>query len=126
MSERTRPQASVRPTEDQRARQRADRIGGAVRLPIDVARRVLPDRELPIYLTVGALAVVGVIDWPVAAAAGLGYAALRRWGGKRPRPNAATGPRQRGGEPAEDRAHRNARIRSDGEVTTSRQTMTRP
>jgi hypothetical protein len=58
----------------------ADQIAGYVLLPVSVARRVLPDRELPVYLGVGALAAVGVLEWPVAAAAGLGYAALKRWG----------------------------------------------
>jgi hypothetical protein len=35
---------------------------------------------LPAYVGVGALAVAGVVEWPVAAAAGAGVAALRRWG----------------------------------------------
>ena len=58
----------------------ADQIAGAMLLPLAVARRVLPRQELPVYLGVGALAVVGAIEWPVAVGAGLGYAALRRWG----------------------------------------------
>jgi hypothetical protein len=58
----------------------ADQVAGAMLLPLAVARRVLPRQELPVYLGVGALAVVGVIEWPVAVGAGLGYAALRRWG----------------------------------------------
>lgn len=57
----------------------ADRIGQAVLFPVAVAQRVLPERDLPVYLGAGALAVAGLIDWPVAVAAGLGYAALKRW-----------------------------------------------
>jgi hypothetical protein len=58
----------------------ADQIAGVALFPLAVARRVLPDRELPVYLGVGALAAVGAVEWPVAVAAGLGYAALKRWG----------------------------------------------
>lgn len=119
MSERTRPHAGAQHAHDSRDQQTADRIGEALRFPIDVARRVLPERELPIYLTVGALAVAGVVDWPVAAAAGLGYAALRRWGGGRQQE------REDQPEGIEDRAHRAARVRADGAVTASRRTMTR-
>lgn len=41
---------------------------------------------LPVYVGAGAAAVVGVIGWPAAAAVGVGYAALRRWGGQLPEP----------------------------------------
>lgn len=54
-------------------------VADALLLPVRVADRVLPDRELPVYLAAGALAAVGVLEWPVALAGGLGYAALRRW-----------------------------------------------
>lgn len=61
-----------------------DRVAGYLNLPFALARKVLPDRELPVYLGVGALAALGLIEWPIAAAAGLGYAALRRWGPRVP------------------------------------------
>ena len=57
----------------------ADQIAMAVLLPVDVARRVLPENGTPVYLGIGALALVDLIDWPVALAAGLGYYALKRW-----------------------------------------------
>ena len=38
-----------------------------------------PANPVPIYLGVAALAVTGVVSWPVAVAAGCGYAAFRRW-----------------------------------------------
>ena len=54
---------------------------GAVRAPVTVARRVAPVAHgLPVYLGLGGLAAVGVVEWPIAAAAGAGFAALRRWG----------------------------------------------
>jgi ribosomal protein S25 len=50
-------------------------------IPITVARRVIPAKNgIPLYVGVGALAVVGAVEWPVAAAAGAGIAVLRRWG----------------------------------------------
>ncbi|HEY9391166.1 MAG TPA: hypothetical protein VIR27_15545 [Mycobacteriales bacterium] len=130
MTEQTRPRTVARQVRDrrveqveraERTEQAADRIGEAIRFPLTVARRILPDRELPVYLGMGALAVAGVIDWPVAAAAGLGYAAFRRWGGS------SEGPQQRveQGEEREGQARRAERIRSDGQVSGSRHTMTR-
>ncbi|WP_190814200.1 hypothetical protein [Saccharopolyspora pogona] len=65
----------------------ADQIAAAVLLPVDVARRVLPENGLPVYLGIGALVLVDLIEWPVAVAAGLGYYVLKRW---RPQ-SAATG-----------------------------------
>jgi hypothetical protein len=51
------------------------------KLPTSVARRVVSTKNgLPVYLGIGGLAVIGAAEWPVAAAAGVGYAALRRWG----------------------------------------------
>jgi len=60
---------------------------GVVSVPVGQARRVL-DRKggLPVYLGAGALAVVGALEWPVAAGVGLGYAGLRRWGPRLPEP----------------------------------------
>lgn len=57
----------------------AETIAGVVALPLDVARKVFPQRGLPVYLGIVALTIVNVIDWPVAVAAGLGYVALREW-----------------------------------------------
>jgi hypothetical protein len=57
----------------------AEAIADAVLLPVNVARRVLPDRGLPVYLGIGALIVADVIEWPVAVAAGLGYVVLKGW-----------------------------------------------
>jgi hypothetical protein len=51
----------------------------ATRGPLDAVRGVLPDSPIPVALGVGALAVGGAIEWPVAGAIGLGYLALRRW-----------------------------------------------
>jgi hypothetical protein len=61
----------------------------AVKVPVAVARRVVPTRGgLPVYLGLGGLAVVGAVEWPLAAAAGVSFAALRRWGPLRPAPAA--------------------------------------
>ncbi|HWG26155.1 hypothetical protein [Actinospica sp.] len=59
----------------------ADAAAALVRTPVTVARRVAPmGHGLPVYLGLGGLAVLGAVEWPVAAAAGVGFAALRRWG----------------------------------------------
>ena len=50
-------------------------------LPFAVAQRVLPSSSKPVLLGAGALALAGVIEWPVAGAVGLAYLALR---GSRP------------------------------------------
>jgi len=77
----------------------ADRIfsaaAGIVTTPIAVARQVLPAKGgMPLYAGLGALAVVGIIDWPVAAAAGAGYALARYWTRQEPQmgPRAADTP----------------------------------
>ena len=52
-----------------------------------VARRVAPmGHGLPVYLGLGGLAALGAVEWPLAAAAGVGFAALRRWGPLRGNP----------------------------------------
>jgi hypothetical protein len=51
--------------------------GGAALL--SAAQRLLPDSPMPAVLGGSALALAGVIEWPVVAAIGLGYVALRRW-----------------------------------------------
>ncbi|MBP8533509.1 hypothetical protein [Streptomyces sp. MK37H] len=58
--------------------------GGAAKVamkPIEVARRVLPAKGgLPLYVGLGALGAVEVIEWPVAVGIGVGYAVLRKGG----------------------------------------------
>ncbi|MCQ8188599.1 hypothetical protein [Streptomyces rugosispiralis] len=58
--------------------------GGAARVamkPIEMARRVLPAKGgLPLYVGLGALGAVEVIEWPVALGIGVGYAVLRKGG----------------------------------------------
>ncbi|MFC5139842.1 hypothetical protein ACFPK1_16495 [Actinomycetospora rhizophila] len=39
----------------------------------------LPANPVPVYLGITALAVTGLVSWPVAVAAGCGYAAFRHW-----------------------------------------------
>jgi hypothetical protein len=63
---------------------RLEQAATALTLPWTVARQLLPDNPVPVALGAGALAVAGIIEWPVAAAIGLGYAALRRWRAPRP------------------------------------------
>ncbi|WP_445515782.1 hypothetical protein [Streptomyces sp. NEAU-174] len=58
--------------------------GGAAKAamkPIEVARRVLPAKGgLPLYVGLGALGAVEIIEWPVAIGIGVGYAVLRKGG----------------------------------------------
>lgn len=56
----------------------------AVALPFTLAGQLIPDNVVPVALGAGALAIVGMIEWPAAVAATLGYLALRRW--RRPSP----------------------------------------
>jgi hypothetical protein len=59
----------------------------AVSVPVTAAQRVLPAKGgLPLYLGLGALGVAGILEWPVAAGIGVGYAVLRRGGALAPRP----------------------------------------
>ncbi|MDD7939568.1 hypothetical protein PHK61_14185 [Actinomycetospora lutea] len=51
---------------------------------VDQIRDRLPADPVPIYLGITALAVTGLVSWPVAVAAGCGYAAFRHW---EPRPS---------------------------------------
>ncbi len=55
---------------------RGVRTGAVV---VDRVRAQLPASPVPIYRGIGALAVTGVVSWPVAVAAGCGYAAFRHW-----------------------------------------------
>ncbi|MGW7271828.1 hypothetical protein ACWGH5_15005 [Streptomyces sp. NPDC054864] len=57
----------------------------AVSTPLASAGRALPSRDgMPVYLGLGGLAAVGAVGGPTAAAIGVGYAALRKWGPARP------------------------------------------
>lgn len=73
----------------------AGRVAGgladAALLPVAVARRWLPAKGgLPLYIGLGVLGAVEVIEWPVAVGIGIGYAVLRRGGVMAP---PSTGPR---------------------------------
>lgn len=62
--------------------------GKVVSLPVTAAQRILPAKGgLPLYAGLGALGVAGVLEWPVAAGIGVGYAVLRR-GALKPPPSA--------------------------------------
>lgn len=64
----------------------------AVALPVAAAQRILPAKGgLPLYAGLGALALAGVLEWPVAAGIGIGYAVLRQ-GGALPPPSAQQAP----------------------------------
>ena len=56
------------------AANRVDVLG----VPYTVVSRLIPRGPVPVA-GAGALAVAGVIEWPLAAGIGLGYLALRRW-----------------------------------------------
>lgn len=58
---------------------RIDQVAQVLTAPVALAQRLLPANTAPVVLGAGALALVGVIDWPIAGAVGLGYLALRRW-----------------------------------------------
>jgi len=51
-----------------------------VTAPLAVLAGAVPPGPIPVAPGTGALAAVaGVIEWPIAAAAGLGYLVVRRW-----------------------------------------------
>ena len=57
----------------------------AAMVPVSAARNVLQTRNgVPLYLGIAGVAAVGVVEWPVAAVAGMGLAYMRRWGPLRP------------------------------------------
>ncbi|MEV6291582.1 hypothetical protein ACWET9_38730 [Streptomyces sp. NPDC004059] len=59
----------------------ATRVVTAATVPVATARRLLPAKDgLPLYAGLGVLAVVGALEWPVAAGVGIGYAVLRSSG----------------------------------------------
>jgi hypothetical protein len=74
-----------------------DRAIDVALLPVATARRVLSAKAVgvPVYVGLGVLAVADVIDPPVAAATGIGYAALRRWGPLQPAREAPGGQKER-------------------------------
>ncbi len=56
----------------------ATRAVNAAAVPMATVRRVLPVKGgLPLYAGLGALAVAGALEWPVAVGVGIGYAVLR-------------------------------------------------
>lgn len=68
----------------------------AMMTPIAIARRILPAKGgLPVYAGLGGLALVGIVEWPVAVAAGAGYglARLVRPGTDQPAQGQRTAPR---------------------------------
>jgi len=57
----------------------------AATLPVTAVKKVARNKNgIPAYVAVGGLAVIGAVEWPVAAVGGLGLAALRRWGPLKP------------------------------------------
>ncbi len=63
----------------------ASGAANAALLPVAVARQVLPAKGgLPLYLGLGVLGAVDVLEWPVAIGIGVGYAVLRRGGALAP------------------------------------------
>ncbi|MEV8063189.1 hypothetical protein AB0P37_43990 [Streptomyces antimycoticus] len=96
--------------------------GGAARValkPVEMARRVLPAKGgLPLYVGLGALGAVEVIEWPVAVGIGVGYAVLRKGGIMAPPAERGTEGRTEGR--AEDRAEDRAEGRSKSSRSNSR------
>jgi len=62
-----------------RSPSRTDQLAGVLTAPVTLAQRLLPASPTPVALATGALALAGLVEWPVAAALGLGYLALRGW-----------------------------------------------
>ncbi len=56
---------------------RTDQLAGVLTTPVTLAQRLLPASPTPVALATSALALAGLVEWPVAAALGLGYLALR-------------------------------------------------
>jgi hypothetical protein len=80
--------------------------------PVKMAGRVLSSNGgLPLYAGLGVLAAAQVIEWPVAALAGMGYAVLSRWGPLRPAAHTPPG--------ADGKASGSETGRSNGSATAS-------
>jgi hypothetical protein len=59
----------------------ATRAVSAAAVPVTTARRALPAKGgLPLYAGLGALAVFGALEWPLAVGIGIGYAVLKHNG----------------------------------------------
>lgn len=59
----------------------AEKVTQLVSAPVGAARKAVPAKGgLPMYAGLGALGIAGVLQWPVAAGIGVGYAVLRRTG----------------------------------------------
>ena len=71
--------AHPHPGTSTRSHSTSDQIASLLSAPVEMVQRVLPDSPVPVALGVAALAVAGVVEWPVVLAAGLGYVALRQW-----------------------------------------------
>lgn len=78
MSDTTEPVGGTRTPAPAAGTQSPAPAGGGAAL-LSAAQRLLPDSPVPAILGGSALALAGVIDWPMVAAIGLGYVALRRW-----------------------------------------------
>jgi hypothetical protein len=79
MTSSTEHQDTHPPATDERRPDLLEQAAAAVAIPFTLGRQLLPDNPVPVVLGAGALVLAGAIDWPVAAAIGLGYLALRRW-----------------------------------------------
>lgn len=79
------------------AKQPVGRAVDIAKQPVATARRAMSAKRggLPVYVGLGVLAVADVIDPPLAAATGVGYAVLRRWGPLRPEDGAHDGEQPR-------------------------------
>ncbi|AGP52865.1 hypothetical protein M271_06195 [Streptomyces rapamycinicus NRRL 5491] len=96
--------------------------GGAAKvamMPIEMARRVLPAKGgLPLYVGLGALGAVEVIEWPVALGIGVGYAVLRK-GGIMAEPSERRGTARGGGRTAGRSSSKSARSGSRSQTRRS-------
>ena len=68
---------------------RLQQVAAVLVLPFTVVEGLLPRRPVPVALGASALALGGVLDWPAAAAIGLGWLAVRGWARDRSRPTPA-------------------------------------
>ncbi|MFP3116869.1 MULTISPECIES: hypothetical protein [Streptomyces] len=59
----------------------AEKVAQLVSAPVGATRKAVPAKGgLPMCAGPGALGIAGVLQWPVAAGIGIGYAVLRRTG----------------------------------------------
>lgn len=65
----------------------AARMVSVAAVPAARVRQVADARGgLPVYVGAGGMAALGVLGWPAALGVGVGYVALRHWGGRLPEP----------------------------------------